>query len=59
MPPRPSGILVQNFDLYTIEEIKNYEQRVMSAIDLGYVKDVSAHYSVQSPSQNIVNIHTK
>jgi hypothetical protein len=59
MPPRPSGLLVQNFDLYTIEDIKNYEMRVMDAIDLGYVKDVSAHYSVQSPRQNIINIHTK
>jgi len=59
MPPRPSNMLVQNFDLFTIGDIKNYERRVMSAVDLGYVKDVSAHYSVQSPCQNTTNIHTK
>jgi hypothetical protein len=59
MPPRPSDMLVQNFDIFTIDDIKNYERRVMNAIDFGYVKDVSAHSSAQSPCQNIINIHTK
>jgi len=45
MPPRPSDMLVQNFDTLTIDDIKNYEWRVMGAIDFGYVKDVSVHSS--------------
>jgi len=59
MPPRPSDLLVQNFDIFTIDDIKNYERRVMSAIDFGYVKDVSAHSSSESPCQNIISINTK
>jgi hypothetical protein len=58
MPLRPSNLLVQNFDTFTIADIKNYEHRVVDAIDFGYVKDVSAHSSAQSPCQNINNIHT-
>jgi hypothetical protein len=45
MPPRPSGMMVTNFDTFTIDDIKNYERRVSDAIDFGYVKDVSVHYS--------------
>jgi len=59
MPPRPSDLLVRNFDIYTIEDVKNYEGRVMDAIDFGYIKDVSAHSSAQSTRQKIINIHTK
>jgi hypothetical protein len=59
MPPRPSDKLVTNFDTYTIADIKNYERRVADAIDFGYFKDVSVHYSAQSPCQNIISIHTK
>nr|AIO11839.1 hemocyanin-like protein [Coptotermes formosanus] len=39
MPPRPSGMMVTNFDTFTIDDIKNYERRVSDAIDFGYVKD--------------------
>jgi len=58
MPPRPSDLLVQNFDTFTVEDIMNYERRVMDAIDFGYVKDVSAHSSAESTRQKIINIHT-
>lgn len=59
MSPRPSDMLVHNFDTLYIEEIKNYEHRVMDAIDVGYVKDVSAHSSAHSLCQNIISIHKK
>jgi hypothetical protein len=58
MAPRPSDMLVHNFDTLYIEEIKHYEHRVMDAIDVGFVKDVSVHSSAHSPCQKIINIHT-
>jgi hypothetical protein len=59
MPPRPSGLLVKDFDIFTIADIKNYEKRLMDAVDFGYVKDVSNHFSAQSTRHKIINIHTK
>ena len=59
IPPRPRDLEVHTFDTFAIRDIKNYERRVMDAIDFGYVKDVSARSSAQSPCQNIINIHTK
>jgi hypothetical protein len=41
MPPRPSNILVTNFDQFYITDIKNYERRIADAIDTGKAFDVS------------------
>jgi hypothetical protein len=41
MPPRPKGMMVTNFGKHYITEVRNYERRILDAIDSGKVYDVS------------------
>jgi hypothetical protein len=52
MPPRPKGMMVTNFGKYYITEVRNYEKRIMDAIDSGKVYDVSIRPAAPSSLHN-------